>query len=428
MFNTKKCTLFESSWSHLAIGTLYAPGCSDEGAIMIMSSTVRMIINEIKAPTNINIPISNLGIAGGLPSRATLSSDESNVAAMCLMRTSMQLVQHGVPAICGQADHRNRKRIHHCPKTIHAAIPMTVLTYEVDFEVVLQNPFVQENWDQIRLLASQDIWTEGAFKKLRISVIRNILIHPIHQQLSERMVQAAALAAQTNVNEDRRTCRAIAMTTIVRPSNQAALLERQATLEKQGKKKIDRAQGMYRVASQLTFIDQFFADVEQSRELFGQEELDRIKKDLSSSKAKQSELDRAEMMQLFDDGLELERNRNKAEQPRRMDITAFMGGGILLRILTKKNGTEDVVNAEIKARNIAMSDRQQESWNIAAKRTKLRKDEMKRMADNSGMALNGIRLSDVTYIKPISDDMKGLFPLQESILSKEEGNEEEEEC
>ena len=53
---------------------------------------------------------------------------------------------------------------------------------------------------------------------------------------------------------------------------------------------------------------------------------------------------------------------------------------------------------------------------------------MKRMADNSGMALNGIRLSDVTYIKPISDDMKGLFPLQESILSKEEGNEEEEEC
>ena len=172
-------------------------------------------------------------------------------------------------------------------------------------------------------------------------------------------------------------------------------------------------------------IHPFFADVEQSRELFGQEELDRIKKDLSSSKAKQSELDRAEMMQLFDQGLELERNRNKAEQPRRMDITAFMGGGILLRILTKKNGTEDVVNAEIKARNIAMSDRQQESWNIAAKRTKLRKDEMKRMADNSGMALNGIRLSDVTYIKPISDEMKGLFPLQDSILSKEEGNEDD---
>lgn len=56
---------------------------------------------------------------------------------------------------------------------------------------------------------------------------------------------------------------------------------------------------------------------------------------------------------------------------------------------------------------------------------------MKWMADNSGMALafNGIQLSDITYIKPISEDMKRLFPLKESILSKgkKEGNEEDRE-
>lgn len=94
---------------------------------------------------------------------------------------------------------------------------------------------------------------------------------------------------------------------------------------------------MYRVAFQLTYIDNFLIiDVKSSRELLGQEEYDGIYKDLSSSKAKQSELDSAASMELFDPGLQLQRKRNKAEKPARMDITAFMGGSILLRILTKK--------------------------------------------------------------------------------------------
>jgi hypothetical protein len=70
---------------------------------------------------------------------------------------------------------------------------------------VLQNDFVKDNWAQIYLLASQeapvDIWKESEFKELRIAVIR-ILIHPIRQQLSKRMVRTVALTAQTNVEED----------------------------------------------------------------------------------------------------------------------------------------------------------------------------------------------------------------------------------
>ena len=50
------------------------------------------------------------------------------------------------------------------------------------------------------------------------------------------------------------------------------------------------------------------------------------------------------------------------------------------------------------------------------------------MASNQGRALNGIRESDVTYIKPVSEEMKGLFDLQERILNEEEGNGEEEEA
>ena len=44
--------------------------------------------------------------------------------------------------------------------------------------------------------APVDIWKESEFKELRIAVIRSILIHLIHQQLSKRMVQTAALTAQ----------------------------------------------------------------------------------------------------------------------------------------------------------------------------------------------------------------------------------------
>ena len=72
---------------------------------------------------------------------------------------------------------------------------MLTLTSEVDLEEVLQNDFVKDNWAQIYLLASQeapvDIWKESEFKELKIAVIRSILIHPIYQQLSERMVPTA---------------------------------------------------------------------------------------------------------------------------------------------------------------------------------------------------------------------------------------------
>ena len=120
-------------------------------------------------------------------------------------------------------------------------------------------------------------------------------------------------------------------------------------------------------------------------------------------------------MELFDPGLQLQRKRNKAEKPARMDITAFMGGSILLRILTKKNGTKDVANAKIKSRNIAMSVRAAtvlEHCCQTAKRKKLHRDKMQRIADNQGKALNGIQESEVnTYNKPILVEMSGLIDL-----------------
>ena len=146
--------------------------------------------------------------------------------------------------------------------------------------------------------APVDIWKESEFKELRIAVIRSILIHPIHQQLSERMVQTAALTAQTNVEEDRPTNIAISRTTIVLPSNQAVLIERNETLIKEGKPSIDRDQGRHQLASQLNFICKFFNDSKRAKKRFGDAEYQRHLRELSS-KGKQSESNRASNMESF---------------------------------------------------------------------------------------------------------------------------------
>ena len=75
-----------------------------------------------------------------------------------------------------------------------------------------------------------------------------------------------------------------------------------------------------------------------------------------------------------------------------------------------------------------MSKKQQESWNIAAKCKKLRRNEMQRLAGDNVKALNGIKESDITYIVPVSEEMNGTFELQEHILAKELRIEDDGEC
>jgi len=181
------------------------------------------------------------------------------------------------------------------------------------------------------------------------------------------------------------------------------------------------------VASQLNFICQFLKDSKRAKKRFGDAEYQRLLRELSS-KGKQSESNRASNMESFASALLRPRKRNKAEKPTGIDTPAAMGGGILLRILTKKNGLEGVVNAEITAREIPMSKKQQESWNIAAKRKKLRRNEMQRLAGDNVKALNGIKESDITYIVPVSEEMNGTFELQEHILAKELRIEDDGEC
>ena len=127
-------------------------------------------------------------------------------------------------------------------------------------------------------------------------------------------------------------------------------------------------------------------------------------------------------MKNFDVNLNKPRFEYAAEKAAVADLTALAGGDILLKILTKKNGFEEHVIAEIKARLIKMTKKQEKSYTIAEKRALLRKDErLRRMKVNTNIQL---KVSDVKAIKPISQEMKSILPQQEKIINKEHGIEE----
>jgi hypothetical protein len=71
--------------------------------------------------------------------------------------------------------------------------------------------------------------------------------------------------------------------------------------------------------------------------------------EFGSNKKKQSTTKREEELKRYEGTLKQPRNINKAEKPQGHDVTASMGGGILLKILTKKNNTLLAVHAEMKA-------------------------------------------------------------------------------
>ena len=52
-------------------------------------------LNEVQSRTGSALPIDYDDIAGGLPSRAQIAEIGPVVAALCLMRTSQQLLEHG---------------------------------------------------------------------------------------------------------------------------------------------------------------------------------------------------------------------------------------------------------------------------------------------------------------------------------------------
>ena len=107
----------------------------------------------------------------------------------------------------------------------------------------------------------------------------------------------------------------------------------------------------------------------------------------------------------------------KAEQPQAIKIKCQMGGSIYLSVLMAKNGTMPHIQAELKARG--MKPGQLEKKSIRELKEMLRKDDLKRQVVETQQ--EGLKMSSIKYIKPVSDEMKMLFSLVDQVKQKRLG-------
>jgi len=255
-----------------------------------------------------------------------------------------------------------------------------------------------------------DIWTSNEFKPFADHCAAEICIHPIHQQQIENYVQLSGLISKTKVDETRRSCRVISVAGIIRTANREVADKR---------KGVKRVQGGSYGSFFLDFFDEYGKKMDRARKELGKELCDRIVKHITSPKKKVSEIKRDKIVTKFRQRLQQKRKKHKAELPTGFDITARVGGKIFLRILTKKNNLDTHVLAEIKARKIKITKRQEEVLTLAEQRKMIRVHERGLLVTkNPGMELNE---KDVMAIVPVSEEVKGLFTLQDEILNKEAG-------
>ena len=84
---------------------------------------------------------------------------------------------------------------------------------------------------------------------------------------------------------------------------------------------------------------------------------------------------------------------------------------INLSVLTAKNGTERHVQAELEARGLKTEELENQS--LKEMKELLKEDELKRRVIETQQ--EGLKVSSIKYIKPISDEMRGLFSLADKV-------------
>ena len=313
---------------------------------------------------------------------------------------------------------------------------MSYLTSELDREEIHNSPFVKKYKRYIQILADWhepvDLLGDSVPKELeplQEAIIREIYIHAIHQQRCENYVQLTGLISQTGVGETRRTNRAIIVANIIRRFNLWGLLKRNEELAKEldklgnRKKPIKRLQGAPKIRLFLQFLDMICEEIDEAKVEIGDSKWKQICKRLGSIAKKASQVDREARLKKFKIDLESQRKEYKAEKAAGVEVTARVGGGIFLRLLTGTNTFAPHVDAEMRARKIPMSKRQQESWSLAEKRKKIRQHEFNRKCANESGFGRENNATDIQYIIPMSAELQheSAFSKQQKILDTESG-------
>lgn len=213
-------------------------------------------------------------------------------------------------------------------------------------------PFVKKFWywehivemataEETIDLFDKDTWGYHDYSPLKKAVLSEICIHSVHQQCCENYVQLAALISKTNVGEVRRTVRAIIISTIHRIFNKEAMDElkrRVADPEQEEDAKVARrVEGRLRIELLIEYLNAFKTRVQLARLTAGEEACAEILERITGSKFKMSDADRKKKLKKFQENIKKTRTVVKAETAAGVDVTPAMDGGVLLRIITKKN-------------------------------------------------------------------------------------------
>ena len=245
-------------------------------------------------------------------------------------------------------------------------------------------------------------------------------------------MQMAALVAKTLVGEARRTWRATAISTLMRRFNIYAI-EHKKSLEKDPEKRarITRVSGNLRVCLFTKYVDTFIREVKEARRVLGEEKCKSLADGIAGTKNKRSEEERRVFIDGFEESVrECVHTHYKAEWVRGYEATAVMDGKVFLRILTKRNGLEPQIDAEMIARKIptemkdfvekfGAGDERLDEVPILEKKRLLRRHEALVGIQKNEMLSLDEAIKKTNVILPVSEAMKLVLRQQQEIMARQ---------
>ncbi len=313
------------------------------------------------------------------------------------------------------------------PVELNLPATMEFLLADIDPTKVLETPLVKENIELLRTLAestqpitlfdkTEESWggltpsTRNLLSIFQLTFAKLVCTHAHHQQICERYVNTVSLVSQTGVSETRRQDRTEIISGLHRPGTQHAI-------EVTGKKRI---QGADRARYHFDEYDRLKQKFDRAVEILGRERFNPLRK-RRISREKQSDKEKKENLEAFMTGLNAPRNVTKGEMPTTAELTATMGGLVILRLLSKKNDDRTsglvvrAVAAELTARGIILSEEESTNLSLKERVHKIRYDEYKKLkAEKEGIK----KETDVSYVCPESDELRVfLTDHQETILN-----------
>ena len=292
---------------------------------------------------------------------------------------------------------------------------------------LLEHKLIATHWNLLVKMASatqvvdlydETTWDGVDYKPLVDCIHDQITPHMSQNQLLELQVQTHAQVSKNNTGEARRSADCILVSAIKHPLNKALVEAKRKTKTSQDEKdKINRVRGRERVAGCTEMLLKLLPAVDRALENTPVAERKRVIKEYETTTDRVSQDELQQQIKDYEKGINGKRVMRAAKNNiRPMNVTAAMGGTIVLSDLKKNQGHTAHVLAEIEERGI---EPQQALSTMTWKALKdlLRKSEHTYMSMTDTLPQHITKPDDVKEIIPKSDKMKELL-----VSAEEEGD------